>query len=81
MSQKRSDDAQHVTPDAALHESFPSVAVPAAKGPVSLDAHSYHWSPEAKARRAKLLADLNEGWSEKSERALSVVAERFLPKT
>ena len=61
--------------------------VAAAKTPVlketpfsSADLLSGLWSPEVKRRREKLIAELNAGWSEESERALSVIAERFKSK-
>jgi len=72
MGQKRvsSKDAPEAQ---ALHESFTPIAGTAAKGSVRPDI----FSTNARQRRAKLIAQINASWSEKSERALSVIAEQY----
>ncbi len=83
MCQKRasSKDLAEQEGKGILHDSATSAYAEAPKSPAdgSLDANL--WSPEGKKRRAKLIAEINAGWSEASEQALSVVAERFFPKT
>ena len=68
-------------PEGALHESFETTAVPTRRRPAAARAQASHASPEAKRRRAKLLAELNAGWSEESERALSLIASHFFSKS
>jgi len=35
------------------------------------------YRPAARKRRARLITEINAGWSEKSERALSAIAKHF----
>ena len=77
MNRKRVRNAPENQADAVFKESLAvSAAVPrthysSSSGAVEL------WSPESKARRACLLAEMKASWSEKSERALSAIADEF----
>jgi hypothetical protein len=78
MREKRlSSKAAPGVESGALHESFASVASPARKTSSWPDLSSL----EAKERRAKLIAEINSGWSEESECGMSTIAEQFLPKS
>jgi len=61
-----------------LHDA-PSSLVAASKGaPASyLKSKTLYSSAAAKARRTKLIAAMNAGWSEQSERALAAIAAKF----
>ena len=61
----------------ALHDSSPPPAPPARKPTSQSNARPNPYSPEAKKRRVKLIAEINAGWSEESERALSILADRL----
>jgi hypothetical protein len=82
MSEKRSssEDVPDPAAEGALHESFPGMATPAQHTSYfATDAD--HGSVEAQERRKKLVAEINAGWSEVSECALSAIAERFFQKS
>ena len=73
------DEANQET-DGFLHESFSAAPTPEAKGLSYSDNPVNPYSPEAKQRRARLIKEINAGWSEESERGLSLIANRYAPK-
>jgi len=63
--------------EGVLQETF---AAPEAKPSTSLsynDKLADPYSPEVKQRRERLIKEINAGWSEESDRALSAIATRY----
>jgi hypothetical protein len=66
--------------EALLRDSASGEPFTGAKGLSYSDSPANPYSTEAKQRRARLINDINTGWSEESERGLSLIANRYVPK-
>jgi hypothetical protein len=74
------EDVLNHEPEGVLRESSSAAPIAGAKGLSYSDNPANPYSPEAKERRTRLIKDINTGWSEESERGLSLIASRYVPK-